>query len=207
MFNFILAIQIIVAIAMVGLILLQHGKGADAGASFGSGASGTVFGAAGSANFLTRATAVLTAIFFATSLLLAIQARKIETDQRRLDVTEIKTETATPAIEPVATETAENTPQEVDNKAETVDNKAEETNSKTETVDTNTKAVEANLKTETVDTKTEKANVKAEQANAKTEKATTEKAETEMTEEQIEKQLAIIRAETEELTEQLDKSE
>ncbi len=105
MFNFILAIQIIVAIAMVGLILLQHGKGADAGASFGSGASGTVFGAAGSANFLTRATAVLTAIFFATSLLLAIQARKIETDQRRLDVSELETET--PTLKPVVTETSE----------------------------------------------------------------------------------------------------
>ncbi len=105
MFNFILAIQIIVAIAMVGLILLQHGKGADAGASFGSGASGTVFGAAGSANFLTRATAVLTAIFFVTSLLLAIEARKIETDQRSLDVSAI--ETSTPVNEPLATEIAE----------------------------------------------------------------------------------------------------
>ncbi|MBS9780441.1 MAG: preprotein translocase subunit SecG [Moraxellaceae bacterium] len=109
MFNFILAIQIIVAIAMVGLILLQHGKGADAGASFGSGASGTVFGAAGSANFLTRATAVLTAIFFATSLLLAIQARQIETDQRSLNVADIETETVIPAPDDksVETETAE----------------------------------------------------------------------------------------------------
>lgn len=86
MFSIILAIQIIVAIAMVGLILIQQGKGADAGASFGAGASGTVFGAAGSANFLTRATAVLTAIFFATSLLLAIQAREQANDQLRLDV-------------------------------------------------------------------------------------------------------------------------
>lgn len=75
MFTFILAIHIIVAIAMIGLILIQHGKGADAGASFGAGASGTVFGAAGSANFLTRATAVLTAVFFITSMILAVHAR------------------------------------------------------------------------------------------------------------------------------------
>ncbi len=88
MFNIILAIQIIVAISMVGLILIQHGQGADAGASFGAGASGTVFGAAGSGNFLTRATAVLTAIFFITSMALAIQAKQQATDQRRLDVDE-----------------------------------------------------------------------------------------------------------------------
>ncbi len=98
MFQIILAIQIIVAVAMVGLILLQHGKGADAGASFGAGGAGTVFGAAGSANFLTRATAVLTAIFFATSLLLAIQAREQANDQLRLDVTEV--EEVAPASEP-----------------------------------------------------------------------------------------------------------
>lgn len=86
MFNIILAIHIIVAIAMIGLILIQHGKGADAGASFGAGASGTVFGAAGSANFLTRATAVLAIIFFSTSLTLAMHARKQAKDQYSLDV-------------------------------------------------------------------------------------------------------------------------
>lgn len=86
MFNIILAIHIIVAIAMIGLILIQHGKGADAGASFGAGASGTVFGAAGSANFLTRATAVLAIIFFTTSLTLAVHARKQAESQYQLDV-------------------------------------------------------------------------------------------------------------------------
>lgn len=86
MFTFILAVHIIVAIAMIGLILIQHGKGADAGASFGAGAAGTVFGAAGSANFLTRATAVLTAVFFITSLVLAMHARDLAEDQLRLDV-------------------------------------------------------------------------------------------------------------------------
>lgn len=85
MFTFILAIHIIVAISMIGLILIQHGKGADAGASFGAGASGTVFGAAGTANFLTRATAGLTVVFFITSLTLAVHARKQADDQFRLD--------------------------------------------------------------------------------------------------------------------------
>lgn len=86
MFTFILAIHIIVAIALSGLILIQHGKGADAGASFGSGAAGTVFGASGSGNFLTRLTAILACIFFATSLALAYHAQQQAKDQLRLDV-------------------------------------------------------------------------------------------------------------------------
>ncbi|UNU72589.1 preprotein translocase subunit SecG [Moraxella nasovis] len=84
MFTFILAVHIIVAISMTGLILIQHGKGADAGASFGAGAAGTVFGAAGSANFLTRATAVLAAVFFVTSLILGYHAQQEAKDQLRL---------------------------------------------------------------------------------------------------------------------------
>jgi preprotein translocase subunit SecG len=64
-------IHLFLAIGLVGLILIQHGKGADMGAAFGSGASATVFGARGSASFLTRATAVLAAMFFITSMVLA----------------------------------------------------------------------------------------------------------------------------------------
>lgn len=64
----ILLIHIVVAAAMIALVLLQHGKGADMGAAFGSGASGSLFGATGSANFLSRATAILATIFFLTSL-------------------------------------------------------------------------------------------------------------------------------------------
>ena len=64
-------VQVLVALALVGLILIQHGKGADAGAAFGSGASGTVFGSRGSANFLSRSTAWLAAVFFCVSLALA----------------------------------------------------------------------------------------------------------------------------------------
>jgi preprotein translocase subunit SecG len=70
----ILAVHVIAAIAVVSLVLLQHGKGADVGAAFGGGASGSLFGATGSANFLSRATAVLAAIFFLTSLGLAYVA-------------------------------------------------------------------------------------------------------------------------------------
>ncbi len=66
-----LAVQMLSAIAMVGLILVQHGKGADMGAAFGSGGSGSLFGASGSANFLSRTTAVLATVFFVSTLLLA----------------------------------------------------------------------------------------------------------------------------------------
>ncbi len=66
-----LAVQMLTAIGMIGLILIQHGKGADMGAAFGSGASGSLFGATGSANFLSRTTAVLATVFFACTLALA----------------------------------------------------------------------------------------------------------------------------------------
>ncbi len=67
----ILTVQMLAALAMIGLILVQHGKGADMGAAFGSGGSGSLFGASGSANFLSRATAVLATIFFVCTLALA----------------------------------------------------------------------------------------------------------------------------------------
>jgi preprotein translocase subunit SecG len=66
-----LVVHVLACVALVTLVLLQHGKGADAGAAFGSGASQTVFGARGSGSFLTRATAILATVFFATSLSLA----------------------------------------------------------------------------------------------------------------------------------------
>ena len=67
----ILAVQMLAALAMIGLILMQHGKGADMGASFGGGSSGSLFGASGSANFLSRTTAVLATVFFVSTLALA----------------------------------------------------------------------------------------------------------------------------------------
>ena len=66
----VLALQMLTALGMIGLILLQHGKGADMGAAFGSGASGSLFGATGSANFLSRTTGVLATIFFVATLAL-----------------------------------------------------------------------------------------------------------------------------------------
>ena len=68
LYSIVLVVHILVGIAVIGLVLLQHGKGADMGAAFGSGASGSLFGASGSANFLSRATAILAATFFLTSL-------------------------------------------------------------------------------------------------------------------------------------------
>ena len=67
----VLAVQMLSALAMIGLILVQHGKGADMGAAFGSGWSGSLFGASGSANFLSRTTGILAALFFACTLMLA----------------------------------------------------------------------------------------------------------------------------------------
>ncbi|TBU97912.1 preprotein translocase subunit SecG [Stutzerimonas kirkiae] len=70
----VIVVHLLVAVGVVALVLLQQGKGADAGASFGAGASGTVFGSQGSATFLSRLTAILAAVFFVTSLGLAFFA-------------------------------------------------------------------------------------------------------------------------------------
>lgn len=67
-----LILHVLIAASIIGLVLLQHGKGADMGAAFGSGSAGSLFGSSGSANFLSRSTAVLAALFFATSLGLAV---------------------------------------------------------------------------------------------------------------------------------------
>jgi len=72
--NLLLVGHVLVAISLVGLVLIQQGKGADAGAAFGSGASGTMFGSKGSASFLTRTTGILATLFFITSLSLAYVA-------------------------------------------------------------------------------------------------------------------------------------
>jgi preprotein translocase subunit SecG len=74
LFPLVLTTHILVGLTVIGLVLLQHGKGADMGAAFGSGASGSLFGASGSANFLSRTTAILAAVFFLTSLGLSYMA-------------------------------------------------------------------------------------------------------------------------------------
>jgi preprotein translocase subunit SecG len=76
----ILVLHVLAAVGIVGLVLLQHGKGADVGAAFGSGSAGSIFGASGSANFLSRATAILALVFFMTSLgLTYFSSRKSDT--------------------------------------------------------------------------------------------------------------------------------
>ena len=74
LFPLILTVHILIGATIIGLVLLQHGKGADMGAAFGGGSSGSLFGATGSANFLSRTTAVLATVFFITSLALSYMA-------------------------------------------------------------------------------------------------------------------------------------
>jgi preprotein translocase subunit SecG len=90
----ILVVHVVAALSVIGLVLLQHGKGADMGAAFGSGSAGSVFGSSGSANFLSRTTAVLATIFFVSSISLTIVAGK-KTDQKGL-----MTQPAEPASAP-----------------------------------------------------------------------------------------------------------
>ncbi|MEB3754310.1 preprotein translocase subunit SecG [Acinetobacter sp. MD2(2019)] len=114
MHTFVLVVHIILAVLMILLILVQQGKGAEAGASFGGGGAATVFGASGSANFLTRMTAILTALFFVTSMTLAVFAKQQTADAYSLGAatpatTQAQTKTATSA--PVnSTETSSTTP-------------------------------------------------------------------------------------------------
>ena len=86
--NLVVALQILTALVMIGLVLIQHGKGADMGASFGSGASGSLFGATGSANFLSRSTAICATVFFATTLGMSMVSSgrgSVRADVNRLD--------------------------------------------------------------------------------------------------------------------------
>ena len=89
--------HLFLAMGLIGLVLMQHGKGADAGAAFGAGASGSVFGASGAANFLSRATAVIATLFFVTSLTLAWYAMQV-TDQPGLMEEEASLPVAPPAL-------------------------------------------------------------------------------------------------------------
>jgi len=83
--NLLIVIQVLCAVAIIILILLQHGKGADMGAAFGSGASGSLFGASGSANFLSRSTAVLASIFFVTTIAMAYTSTVARSGGDRVD--------------------------------------------------------------------------------------------------------------------------
>ncbi len=76
LFTIIIVIQVLSALTIIGLVLLQHGKGADMGAAFGSGASGSLFGATGSSNFLSKSTGVAAAVFFGATLALAFLSNR-----------------------------------------------------------------------------------------------------------------------------------
>jgi preprotein translocase subunit SecG len=120
MYTVMVIVQVLSAVGLVGLILLQHGKGADAGAAFGSGASGTVFGSRGSANFLSRATAWLATVFFAVSLALAYlvhgerEAASVVDRVQPAAADEVApaspAETAVPEADPAAPEEADSAP-------------------------------------------------------------------------------------------------
>ena len=100
MYQVIIIGHVLVGLAVIGLVLMQHGKGADAGAAFGSGSSGTVFGAQGSASFLSRTTAVLAAVFFTTSLSLAVLSGKSGNDVDIMDVAVVEVlETELPMVD------------------------------------------------------------------------------------------------------------
>lgn len=105
LYSILVAVDVLLAIGIIGLVLIQHGKGADVGAAFGSGASGTVFGARGSATFLTRVTAILATLFFANSLLLAYLAT-------HRPVTESVIDQSVQVIEEVVEVPVEESPQE-----------------------------------------------------------------------------------------------
>ena len=103
--NALVVLHVLMALAIIGLVLLQHGKGADMGSGFGGGASGSLFGATGSANFLSRATAILATIFFISSLALAYFATQKPQESgsvvdRAPRAAEKKAEPAKPAAEP-----------------------------------------------------------------------------------------------------------
>ena len=105
--NLILLIHVALAIGVVVFVLLQRGKGAEAGASFGGGASQTVFGSSGSGNFLTRTTAILVAGFFLTSMALAYVAKQRAEDMNNINVP--VSEQAAPVESDVPTSTDEDT--------------------------------------------------------------------------------------------------
>jgi preprotein translocase subunit SecG len=101
-------IHVLAAAGVIGLVLLQHGKGADMGAAFGSGASGSLFGVSGSSNFMSKATAICVVVFFATSLTLAYMSSH-RTDNG--SVIKMQAETVKPVVaQPLETKPAETTP-------------------------------------------------------------------------------------------------
>ncbi len=112
MFTVLLVIYLLAALAIVGLVLIQHGKGADMGASFGAGASNTVFGASGSGNFLSRMTAIFAIVFLIISLVLGnLSTRKAESQWSNLEAPAANTQADVETSEVPATINGDEIPQ------------------------------------------------------------------------------------------------
>ena len=116
MFSVILTIHVLVSISLIGFVLIQHGKGAEAGASFGGGggASGSVFGASGSGNFLTKTTGILATAFFITSLTLAGISGNKEKPKDLMEQVGVEQQKAVETSESDLPNTGSNVPAEVD---------------------------------------------------------------------------------------------
>ncbi len=114
-FSLVLSVHVLVGVGVIVLVLLQHGKGADMGAAFGSGASGSLFGSSGSANFLSRTTAALAAVFFCTSLALSYLA----TNQPKSGASSVidAAKSVTVPVAPDASQQAPAAPTQPDSKA------------------------------------------------------------------------------------------
>jgi preprotein translocase subunit SecG len=119
----VLIIHTLIALAIIGLVLLQRGKGAEAGAAFGAGASGTVFGARGSGSFFSRVTAILATAFFATSLTLAFLSSQRATGPDSLleEAPAVEAQETLPAAEPIEEEIPTTLPELEDTEPATED--------------------------------------------------------------------------------------
>ena len=111
--NLVWVVHVITAVVLIGLVLIQHGKGADMGAAFGSGSAGSLFGSSGSANFLSRSTAIAATIFFITSLSLTYIYSRPSQEQSVLDKVDVQKlqQQAVPA--PAAAETSDSKSQQI----------------------------------------------------------------------------------------------
>jgi len=103
MYEILIVVYLLVAIALIGLVLIQHGKGADMGAAFGAGASATVFGSSGTGNFLTKTTTILATIFFVLSIVLG----NYSTSHKKVDAWDDLSVPVTEQVEPKKDETSD----------------------------------------------------------------------------------------------------
>ncbi len=112
--NIVWVVHVITAVVLIGLVLIQHGKGADMGAAFGSGSAGSLFGSSGSANFLSRSTAVAATIFFITSLTLTyLYSRPGKEQQGVMDKVDVQTLPQQAAPAPAGTANSDSKSQQI----------------------------------------------------------------------------------------------